>query len=122
MGKKILIIEDDTMLLNTLSNLLTEEGYKVKGCSNADNTFAYLEEEKPDLIMTDLVIHGTDGFDILKILSEKTEFKKIPTIVLTNLNDDEHIKRAKSYGIKNYIIKAENSLADIVDKVKKVFN
>lgn len=120
MAKKILIIEDDSLLQESLIHILTTEGYEVRGSTNARVAFALMEEDQPDLIMTDLVILGTDGFEILKKLQENPDFAKIPTVVISNLGREKDIEKAKALGARDYIVKAENSLEQIVQKVRTI--
>ena len=83
--KKILIIEDETMLQETLIEKLSSEGYSVRGCVSAEDAFDLIKEDKPDLILTDLVLNNVDGFEILRILKENFNLNDIPVMVLTNL-------------------------------------
>ncbi len=118
--KNILIIEDETMLQEALISKMTSEGFAVRGCTNAKDAFKLMEEIKPDLILTDLVIGNVDGFEILRMLKENFHYRKIPVFVLTNLTEGEDSERAKALGAEDFIIKSETSLKDIVKKVKRV--
>ena len=118
---KILIIEDETMLQAALIEKLTLEGYSVRGCTNAEDAFELIKEDKPDLILTDLVISNIDGFGILRVLKQNFNLKDIPVVVLTNLVEGEDIEKAKSLGARDFIVKSHTSLAEIVEKVQKIF-
>lgn len=120
-SKKILIIEDETMLQEALIVKLKSEGYLVRGCTNSEDAFELMKEDKPDLILTDLVINNVDGFEILKILKENFNLKDIPVVVLTNLAEGEDTEKAMALGAHDFIIKANTSLEEIIRKVKEVF-
>ena len=118
--KNILIIEDETMLQEALITKMKPEGFVVRGCTNAKDAFKLMEEQKPDLILTDLVMGKVDGFEILAMLKENFHYNKIPVFVMTNLMEGEHSERAKALGAKDFIVKSKTSLDDIVRKMKDV--
>ena len=118
--QKILIIEDDSTLLEALAENFVEEGYKVFPCANVGEAFRTLKEISPDIIITDLVMPNTDGFEALRMLKANTHLNGIPVIVLSNRADDEDIQRVMLLGAKDFLVKAEHSLREIVEKVKEV--
>lgn len=119
--KKILIIEDETMLQGALVENFKAEGYLVRGVVSAKEAFEMMKEDKPDLVMTDLVLLNFDGFEILKTLNENIDLKDIPVVVLSNLYDQDHVDKAKSLGAVDFIIKSDSSLEEITERVKKIF-
>ena len=74
---------------------------------------------KPDLILLDLILPKIDGFEVLKKIKPDPETKDIPVIVLTNLEESEDVQRAIDLGAKNYLVKANYSLREVVEKIKK---
>jgi len=74
---------------------------------------------KPDLILLDLILPKIDGFEVLKKIKADPETKDIPVIVLTNLEESEDVQRAIDLGAKNYLVKANYSLREVVEKIKK---
>ncbi|MCA9362056.1 response regulator [Candidatus Kaiserbacteria bacterium] len=118
--KRIMIIEDEVMLLEALVEDLSDMGYIVDACTDVDCAFEQIQEARPDLILTDLVMAKVDGFDFIRILKENIHLKSIPVVVLSNLAEEGNVTRAKNLGAVDYWVKAEMSLADIVKGVQKL--
>ena len=119
MAKKILLVEDDTTLQETLGQVLRGEGFEVFQALDGEEGFKLASEKKPDLILLDLVLPKMSGFDVLKQLKETEEIKHIPVIVLTNLGSPEDIQKALYAGATTYLLKASYELDDVLAKVKK---
>lgn len=117
--KKILIIEDDKILRKALKEALANAGFKTVSASDGDMGVAKAKSEKPDLILLDIILPGKNGYNVLLALSKKKELKKIPVIMLTVIDSEFSIETCKDAGVKDYLIKSEYSLADIVKKVKE---
>lgn len=115
----ILIVEDEDFLKNPLKDTLELEGYKVDTASNGEEAVKKIEKKKPDLILLDLLMPRKDGFFVLEELQKNEEWKLIPVIVLSNLGGDEEIKRALSMGAKDYFVKAQHPIEEVIDKVKE---
>lgn len=115
-----MIIEDEVMLLEALVEDLSDMGYIVDACTDVDCAFEQIQEARPDLILTDLVMAKVDGFDFIRILKENIHLKSIPVVVLSNLAEEGNVTRAKNLGAVDYWVKAEMSLADIVKGVQKL--
>lgn len=118
--KKILIIEDETMLQGALVENFESEGYLVRGTATAKKAFEMMQDDKPDLIITDLVMLNFDGFEILQTINENLYLKDVPVVVLSNLYDEEYVEKAKSLGAVDFIVKSDFSLQEIADRVKEV--
>jgi len=80
------------------------------------------KEKKPDLILLDLILPRVHGFDVLKKLKEDKETKEIPVIVLTNLEGIGDVDKALEMGATTYLVKAQYSLEEVVDKIKKALH
>ena len=117
---KILIVEDEEILLAALQEELSQGGYDIAGASNGEEGLVQAKSFKPDLILLDLVMPKMDGMEALKRLKEDGETKDVPVIILTNLSDYERISEALSLGAKDYLVKANYSLSDLLQKVKTV--
>lgn len=113
--KKILIIEDEKPLAHALELKMTHEGYETKVASTGSEGLKEANSGEYDLILLDLILPELDGFSILKELKTK---KKPVIIVLSNLGQDEDRKKAEEYGAKQYLVKSNVPLADIVKVVK----
>lgn len=117
--KKILVIEDDKILQMALNEALTEAGFETVLASDGDEGVAKAKSEKPDLILLDIVLPGKNGYNVLLSLSDDDELKKIPVIMATVIDSEFSIETCKEAGVRDYLIKSEYSLEDIVKKVKE---
>lgn len=115
--KKILILEDEKPLAHALELKLTHEGFEVTTTDNGETGVNLITKEKFDLILTDLIIPGIDGFGVLEAL--KTKKIKVPVIVMTNLNQEDDKKKAYDLGAVNFFVKSNSPLSEIVEGVKK---
>jgi two-component system, OmpR family, response regulator ArlR len=114
--KRILIIEDEKPLAHALELKMTHEGYETAVASTGEAGLKEAVTGKYDLILLDLILPGIDGFTILQEL--KVKKAKTVVIILSNLGQDEDRQKAKEYGVKDYLVKSNVPLADIVKVVK----
>jgi DNA-binding response OmpR family regulator len=117
--KKILFIEDESALQKTFGEILSQEGYEMISALDGEIGLRLAKSEKPDLILLDLILPKVHGFDVLKELKENEETKDIPIIVLTNLERIEDVERALELGATTYLVKANYTLEEVIEKVKK---
>jgi CheY-like chemotaxis protein len=117
--KKILLVEDDKLLVTALDEVLTNAKFRVKKVTNGLKVVEKAKKFKPDLILLDLILPGMDGFAVLQKLKSTEDTKNIDVIVLSNLEKPSDIKAAGLLKAKQYIIKSMVSLDDIVFIVKK---
>lgn len=120
--KKILFIEDEAALQKTLSEALTQEDYKVISALDGENGLKEAKEQKPDLILLDLILPKMNGFDVLAKLKSLDETKNIPVIVMTNLENIENVERAIEAGATTYLCKAQYSLGEILEKIRRTLD
>jgi DNA-binding response OmpR family regulator len=116
---KILIIEDEASLQKSLMEFLREEKFEVVGASDGEMGLALAKKEKPDLILLDIILPKKDGYDVLAELKQDEGMKKIPVILLTNLESPEDIQKAFDLGATTYLVKSNYKLEDIVRKIKE---
>jgi len=117
-AKKILFIEDESALQKTFGDLLSQEGYEVISALDGETGLRLAKEKKPDLILLDLVLPKIHGFTLLKKLKEDPETRKIPIIILTNLEDMESVEKAISLGATTYLVKSNYTLEEVLQKIK----
>jgi len=117
--KKIIIIEDEEVLLSLLQKKLTQEGYQVDVARNGQVGLAKMKENKPDLILLDIVMPKMGGFEVMEELNKDEEFKNIPIIIISNSGQPVELDRAKKLGAKDWLIKTDFDPQEVVDKVKK---
>lgn len=117
---RILIVDDDPTILGMYQERLKLEGYEVIVAKNGEEALARAVDSAPHLILLDLNMPRVGGFDALEILKSTTGTKNIPVIVLTAYNQPEFIDRAKKDKAEDYIIKANTTPSQIVEKIKTV--
>jgi len=118
--KKILFIEDESALQKTFGEILKQEGYEMTPALDGEIGLRLAKTQKPDLILLDLILPRVNGFEVLKKLKEDEATKDIPVIVLTNLEGVGDVDKAIELGATTYLVKAQYSLEEVVEKIKKV--
>lgn len=119
--KKILFIEDERNLQKSFSEFFQSKGFQFFSAFNGEEGLELAKKEKPDLILLDIILPKKDGVSVLKEIKTDPDLKDIPVIILTNLEDIEKVSETMSLGAKAYLVKSENSLFDIWEKVKGLF-
>lgn len=114
----ILIIDDSSVNNILLENILQDEGYNVQVAFNANEAMAYIREQKPHLILLDIMMPGKNGYDILQDLRKDESTKNIPVVMVSAKSYTEDIEKAKILGANDYIAKPIN-IRDIVAKIEK---
>ena len=118
--KKILIIEDELPMLKALSDKFSREGFSVFEARNGGEGLDVALKTKPDLIILDLFMPVMDGKAMMEKLRQDEWGKKVPIIILTNLNpDDKTLNEIMASGPSYYFIKSKWQLEDLTAKVKK---
>ena len=125
MAKKklnVLIIEDEELLLKVIEKKLTSEGIKFTSVKTGKEALDHLLKTKtlPDLIWLDYYLPDMNGLELMKKLRELTKFDEIPVLVISNSANDETVSKMMELGIREYIIKAEYRLEEIVKKISEV--
>ena len=118
-GKRILVVEDDFFVRDLYTRELTREGFEVSTAEDGAEGLLQATEEKPDLILLDIMLPKMSGLDVLKTLQEKEETKGIPVVLLTNLGQDSVIREGFTLGAIGYLIKAAHTPTQIIEEVKK---
>ncbi|MBI5466084.1 MAG: response regulator [Candidatus Kerfeldbacteria bacterium] len=115
---KVLIVEDDQMLGDMYSSKFQADGFTVLRASDGAEGLKLAQAERPDAILLDVIMPKLDGFATLQQLKADKALAKIPVIMLTNLGQDEDIKKGKELGAADYFVKANQTPSEIVTKVK----
>jgi twitching motility two-component system response regulator PilH len=103
--QKVLIVDDSKTELMYLSDLLQKSGLQVRTAENADEAFKRLAEEKPDLILMDVVMPGQNGFQLTRSISRDPKFADVPIIMCTSKNQETDRVWGLRQGAKGYITK-----------------
>lgn len=116
--KYILVAEDDKFYANIYKTKLTKEGYEVVVVGDGAQAMKLARQKKPDLILLDIVMPVKDGFETLRELKADANLKSVKVVVLSNLGQEEDIKKAKELGAQDYIVKANVSIQQMMSKIK----
>src|SRR3989338_2368413 len=117
---KVLVVEDEEILLTALREELTTGGYEVEGAGDGVEGLEKTKSFKPDLILLDLLMPKMDGIEMLQKLKADSSTRDVPVVILTNLSDYEKISEALSLGAMDYLVKANYKLEDLLEKVRTV--
>lgn len=120
--KKILVVDDEVPLVKAIVRKLKDANFATDCAYDGEDALLKVRENKPDLILLDIVMPKLDGISVIKKLKEQQEIKDIPVIVLSNLYDDKKIQELLKTNNTEYLIKVEHSLNNIVKYVKEKLN
>ena len=115
---KILIVEDEEILAKVLQEKFEKEDFKTVLAVDGELAISLAKSTRPNLIILDLILPKKSGFEGLKELKDDPELKTIPVIVLSNLGQDEEIKRALALGATDYLVKTQHPIKEVIEKVK----
>lgn len=117
---KILWVEDDKFLGNILLKKFESSGHTVIKASDGEETFQILGDERPDIIILDLLLPGMSGFDILQKMKTMERLRGVPVVMLSNMNRPSDIEKAKLLGVSKFLVKAAVSLDEIVKEIDQL--
>ncbi len=120
--KKILIVEDDSVLQKALQEFLVGEGFEISSALDGEEGVTMSKAKKPDLILLDIILPKKDGYEVLKEVKADPETKNIPIVLLTNLGSLNDVEKALEMGATTYLIKADYKLEEISRKIKEILN
>ncbi len=120
--KKVLIVEDDTELGKTMSNKLSAMDCRVLHAFDGEMAIELIVDERPNLILLDLMLPKLDGFKVLERLRNypDKDLSLIKVVVLSNLWSDKDILRAKALKIEEYYVKSDTNLDDVAIKIRQI--
>ncbi len=117
--KKILIIEDEKVLAEMYQDKFTQAGYEVNLFFSAEEGLEFIKENKPDLILLDILLPKENGIQFLKKLKSFPEIAGIPVVAFSNYDDPKTKKEAFELGVKDYLIKTAYTPAELIKKIKE---
>ena len=119
--KTIMIVDDDSFLLDMYAMRFTQAQYTVVTATNAQETLDKLHGGlTPDIMLLDVVMPVTDGFELLEKINAEGLVPKAIKIYLSNLGQEQDIERGKSLGAASYIVKANATPSEVVAHVQEV--
>ncbi len=122
MANKVLIVEDEPILLRALNVELLSQGFEVISAKDGEAALKLIKEENPQLILLDLIMPKKNGFEVLKEIKNDDQTKRIPVIVLTNLGQEKDKKEVFDLGAEDYFVKASTDLNELSKKIEKILN
>ncbi|MBN1940109.1 MAG: response regulator [Candidatus Aminicenantes bacterium] len=106
---KILIVDDDPIIIRLLTHFLSKSNYDVKSVNEGMEGLKIAFAEKPDLILLDVMMPGMDGFRFLELLKKGKRFANVPVLMISALVDEDQVLRALEAGATDYIVKPFSS-------------
>jgi DNA-binding response OmpR family regulator len=118
----ILVIEDDKFIVNAYKIAFENEGFETKIAKSGKEAILILKSYSPNIIILDLLMPEEDGFSVLKKLQKNKKWANIPVLIASNLDDPQHIEKAKALGVGEYVVKSGISLVDLINRIKEIRN
>jgi twitching motility two-component system response regulator PilH len=115
--KKILLVDDSKTELHFLSDLLTKRGYSVRTAEDGEDAMRRLAEDKPDLILMDVVMPGQNGFQLTRAITRDSRFTDVPVIMCTSKNQETDRVWGMRQGARDYIVKPVDA-DELISKIK----
>ncbi len=115
-----MVVEDDASLREIYSIRITAEGYDVVSAGDGEEALAMTVREKPDLILSDVMMPKISGFDMLDILKSTPETADIKVVMMTALSADDQRERGERLGADRYLIKSQVGIEDVVNTIHEV--
>jgi twitching motility two-component system response regulator PilH len=115
--RKILIVDDSKTELMVLSDLLGKNGYTVRTAENAEDAFRRMAEEKPELILMDVVMPGQNGFQLTRAIVRDPQYADIPIIMCTSKNQETDRVWGMRQGASDYVTKPVNA-DELMSKIR----
>ena len=116
----ILLIEDDPLLINIYSTKFKESGFEVQVADSGEKALSLLTKISPSLIVMDIVLPHTDGWELLAVAQKQENLKNTKIVVLSNLGQKEEIEKGISLGADRYLIKAHFTPSQVVEEVREL--
>lgn len=117
---KILIVDDNDVIRETYLQVFREKGFETIGAVDGVEGIDFATKEKPDVILTGIIMPRMDGFQLISALRENIDTKDIPIAIISHLGREEDRRRAKEMGIENFIVQGSMTPREVVDKLKNL--
>ena len=116
--QKVLVVDDSKTELMFMTDLLQKNGFTVRTAENAEDAFRRLGEEKPDLILMDVVMPGQNGFQLTRAITRDPNFADVPIIMCTSKNQETDRVWGMRQGAKDYVVKPVQT-DELIAKIKQ---
>ena len=119
-GKRILLVEDDRFLRRACEASLRQRGFTVATAADGEEALRLVKDERPDLILLDMLMPKLSGIDVLRALRGDATTRDIRVLVLSNSSREQDMAEVKKLGVVGYFVKADLSLKDLGDKIARL--
>lgn len=119
MAKKILIIEDEEIMIDLLQRKLVKDGYEILIARDGVEGLEKMKNEKPDLVLLDIIMPKMGGIEVMEWMQKDNNLQKIPVIVISNSGQPVEIDKARQLGAKDWLVKTEFDPQEVSKKVAK---
>ncbi|MBU0618831.1 response regulator [Patescibacteria group bacterium] len=116
---KVLIVEDDSLLVKMYSTKLQSLGVEVVIAEDGETAVQLVKSAKPDFVLLDIMLPKLSGLDALKLIRQSAGGKKLPVIILSNLSNEKEKKEAEALQVKDYLVKADHTPSQVVAKIQQ---
>lgn len=117
---KILIVDDDDVIRETYLQVFREHRFEAVGAKDGVEGIDFATKEKPDVILTGIIMPRMDGFQLISALRENVDTKDIPIAIISHLGREEDRQKAKEIGIDNFIVQGSITPREVADKLKSL--
>ncbi|MFH1451260.1 MAG: response regulator [bacterium] len=117
---KILLVEDDPFLIDIYSTKLRSNGFEIDVAHDGEEALRKITERAPDLVLLDIVLPRVDGWEVLNRIKKQSQFKDLKIIILSNLGQEQEVRKGLELGVAGYLIKSHYSPSEIIAEIKKV--
>ena len=117
-----MIVEDDQFLSSIVAEHFMKEGYNVVPAQGGAEALKFLAENVPDIMLLDILMPEMSGLEVLKKVRADNRYKDMPIIVFSNLGQQSDIDEGKKLGADDFLVKAQFTLKEVMDKVKTLLN
>jgi len=117
---KLLLVEDDLLLVRLYQKKFTQEGHEVVSAANGEEGLVMIEKEQPDLVMLDIMMPKMSGLEMLERIKANSVTASVPVIILSNVGGEVEQDRALELGAVAYIVKSNNDPAQVTAKVREI--
>jgi DNA-binding response OmpR family regulator len=122
MRNKILLVEDSKTIQQMYRNKFTFEQFQVLTADNGMEAIKILSQEKPDIILLDLMMPVMDGYKVLQVVKTDPKLSNIPVLVFSAKGQPEEVEKALNLGASGYIVKATTKPNEVVEQIRKVLS
>jgi DNA-binding response OmpR family regulator len=116
----ILLVEDDKLLRDLLSKKIAKSGYGIECACDGMEGLEIMRKNTPDLVLLDIIMPRKSGFEVIIEMKRDDNLKNIPIVIVSNSGQPVEIDKAKEMGVKDWIVKTEFDLDEVIEKIRKI--